>query len=649
MTGMTGLTGGWALQLLGPARLERDGDPVDLGSPQRLALLAVLALAHGHPSSMKTLVDGLWGTDPPSRADVAVRSHVSVLRRVLEPARAPRSVARVVLTHGGGYALAPSAVALDVTHFRRLVGAARQKRRGGDPEAARVDLSAALGLWRGEALGGLPGPSATLARALLADERLLAWEDLLEVELDTDTVTRPPEGLVRRLLAERPHRERLHALLVRTHHAAGRRDEALAAFDRAREALAEDLGLEPGAELLEARRRVLAEPRRSSPVVERVAGLPRAVPAEALGPAAATGPLLGRHALLCGLVEQLRTATGPVHVRGGPGSGVTAVALAGARAAAGEVVVVGPAADAAARRDLLVAAVDRGALVLVTGAGPVLAGAVLDEVGERGRSRLLLAGTHRLPGLPGVVRVEVPPLDEEAALALLHAEISGARTGDDPSAIRAAVAMSGGLPRLLVAGGRSLAASPGTSVAAWVQEVTAPGPDAGPSRARQALDQLLGDRLAALATTERLVLHAVGLHPPGRVPRAALAAVLDLPLGIVSTALATLYDHGLIDHGPEGARRPEEYRASFAVWYHASLTGEGEDDPVARVDRVDRLLAHYGALLRSALDERVPGSGGPWAWLDRHEPTLRALVHRWSARPACRTVATLLAEATAVH
>ncbi|MGH7748996.1 MAG: AfsR/SARP family transcriptional regulator, partial [Candidatus Dormibacteria bacterium] len=77
--------------LFGPVQAWRGAEPVDLGPPQRRAVLAMLLLNAGRVLGVDQIVDGLWGERAPEKAPAAVQAHISVLRRVLEPGRARRA------------------------------------------------------------------------------------------------------------------------------------------------------------------------------------------------------------------------------------------------------------------------------------------------------------------------------------------------------------------------------------------------------------------------------------------------------------------------------------------------------------------------------------------------------------------------------
>ena len=183
------------------------------------------------------------GAAPPPGAAGTLRAHVSRLRSLL-------SLDAVLVAQGGGYALtAPGPGQLDATRFERLTGAGREALEEGDAAAAAGWLREALGLWRGRALADV-AEVEPLARegARLEELRLVAIEGRIEADLALGRaaeVTGELEGLV----AEYPVRERLWRLLVLALYRAGRQADALAAYRRAREMLAAELGIEPGAEL----------------------------------------------------------------------------------------------------------------------------------------------------------------------------------------------------------------------------------------------------------------------------------------------------------------------------------------------------------------------------------------------------------------
>jgi predicted ATPase/DNA-binding SARP family transcriptional activator len=239
-------------RILGPVQAVRDGREVDLGGPRRRALLALLLVAAGRVIPAERLAEELWTGCPPPGAAGTLRAHVSRLRTALGPDG-------VLAARGGGYALAVEPGLLDAARFERLAGAGREALQTGAAAAAADRFRESLGLWRGRALADV-AEVEPLAReaARLEELRLLAAEGRIEAELGVGRaaeVVAELEGLV----GEHPVRERLWRLLVLALYRAGRQADALAAYRRARDMLAAELGIEPGEELQDLERQVLRQ------------------------------------------------------------------------------------------------------------------------------------------------------------------------------------------------------------------------------------------------------------------------------------------------------------------------------------------------------------------------------------------------------
>ena len=202
--------------------------------------------------SATQLIDVLWGDDPPATAAKALQVHVSQLRRALGPDQP-------IVTRGSGYAVELGPEALDLDRFEALVERAREERTGGRPAAAARLLREALGLFRGPPLVDAPlmGPAASEPDRL-ASLRLEVLEERIDIDLATGghaTVI----GELEALAAEHPYRERMHAQLMLALYRSGRQADALEAFRRARHALVEELGLDPGRELRALEAAILAQ------------------------------------------------------------------------------------------------------------------------------------------------------------------------------------------------------------------------------------------------------------------------------------------------------------------------------------------------------------------------------------------------------
>lgn len=246
---MTGNSGsGLRFQVLGSVRGWRGDEQIDLGSAHRRAVLAILAISAGKAVSRHDLIDALWGEFPPASAGGSIYTYISGLRRVLEPDRAPRSSGHVLASVGSGYSLQIEEDQLDLHRFHALRTSGVRHLKGGRLPEALESLDAALGLWHGDALSGLPGPFAAAQRTKLGELRLTTVETRAEVLLDLSRRTEVIAELTA-LCQEHPLRERLRALLMRALHQDGRTAEALEVFAEARELLVDTSGIEPGPEL----------------------------------------------------------------------------------------------------------------------------------------------------------------------------------------------------------------------------------------------------------------------------------------------------------------------------------------------------------------------------------------------------------------
>ncbi|SEN05325.1 AfsR/SARP family transcriptional regulator [Nonomuraea pusilla] len=252
-----GVEGGLRFAVLGPVRAWRDGRELDLGTPLQRSILAMLLLREGRAVTPNEMIDGVWGEDAPPRALGALRTYVSRLRTVLEPDRPARSRPELLTSIGRGYALRLPDGALDLTRFQRDAQQAEASRRSGRLDAAAESLRGALGLFAGEPLAGAVGPYAEHQRDRLVERRISLVEALMDVDLELGRHAEVVSELIA-LTAEHPLRERLRAQLMLAYYRCGRQGDALAVFTETREALVDELGVEPGPELAGLHQRILS-------------------------------------------------------------------------------------------------------------------------------------------------------------------------------------------------------------------------------------------------------------------------------------------------------------------------------------------------------------------------------------------------------
>ena len=316
-------------RVLGPVEvLDADGGLVQLGGQKQRALLGLLLASGGRVVSVSRIIDELWDEDPPAKALVSVQSYVANLRRVLEPDRAARSAAKLLVTRPPGYSLAAASV--DAVEFEQLVTAAHDVLPT-DPGRARELFGTAAELWRGEPYADLsaavPGLAAEAVR--LGELWLLATENRLRADFALGGHERLI-GEIERLVELHPLRETAWGLLALAFYRSQRQGEALDALRRARRVLAEELGADPGPELRRLEQAILDH----EPSLEAAP----LVPAGSIGGsvdglrAPAAAGLVGRDSHLNGLTEHLVNASAgrgvAILVTGEPGIGKTALARA---------------------------------------------------------------------------------------------------------------------------------------------------------------------------------------------------------------------------------------------------------------------------------------------------------------------------------
>jgi DNA-binding SARP family transcriptional activator len=240
-------------RILGPLEVwsEKEGWAA-IGAPKWRSLLACLLVRPGQLISTESLILELWGDSPPAKANNLVSIYVHRLRRLIGD-----SEGRLLVYRAPGYLLRIAPGDLDLQEFERLVAEGRSALPA-EPQRAAVLLAEALALWRGRLLADV-APSALIStEAEQGNElRLDAAELRAEANLACGRAAQVVPEL-RRLVGENPIREGLWLLLIRALDEAGRHAEALETYTQARQVIADELGVDPGAELQELYARLLA-------------------------------------------------------------------------------------------------------------------------------------------------------------------------------------------------------------------------------------------------------------------------------------------------------------------------------------------------------------------------------------------------------
>lgn len=605
-------------RVLGPVWACVDGAVVRVRGPKLCTLLAVLVVGGRRVVEVERIVGALWGDRPPGNARAAVQTHVSALRR---------SIGDVVVRQGDGYLLDVPEDRVDLWRWERLTREGGQALAAGRFAEARRSLAAALELCSGTPLGGAGGWWAEAERARLVDARVAAQEDLFDALLAVGDAAVPLPELVE-LVEHHPLRERLRAQLVLALGRAGRRSEALAAYQEGRRLLVEELGVEPGPVLRAAHRLALGDP--AEPVATtRPVVVPGQLPPDLADFTGRTPEV----AEVVGAVEGADTAV--VAVSGQPGVGKSALAVHVAHllrdrfpdgvlhaclwespaAPLDPAEVLGrflralgvPGAaipDSTPERTALYRSALVGRRVLV----------VLDDARDERQVRPLLpggpgracliTGRVRLTALEGVRHVDLGVLDEPGSLALLERLVGRERLASEPDRARELVRLCDHLPLAVRVAGARLAARPDWPLARLVDRLRRP---------REVLDELVAGDLevrgslavsyAGLAEPERAALRALGWLGVPDFAASLVAVLLGVPVERAEDLVDALVRARLVDVAGVGGDGWTRYRLPYLTRAFALERGEREQR------REDLLaMARRAEVCWAASAERCPGA-----------------------------------------
>ncbi|GHD31915.1 SARP family transcriptional regulator [Nocardiopsis kunsanensis] len=467
--------------VLGPITVWNEGRPVTVGGPRQRCVLGALLVHLGREVTFDQLIGYLWSDDPPRTARSVIQVQISHLRRLL-----PDTIA----TTAGGYVLDFDPESVDLHRFRRL----RERAADAPAHEAAGLLEQSLRCWRGAPFSGVGSEhlAYSVVTPLLEEywSAVTAWaEHALELGRAGDVVAR-----LTPLTRGEPFRERLHHLLITALWHDNDRAKALTAYEEFRSGLAEELGVDPGAEVMDLHARILRE---------EVPSVRRAVPDE---PATASDTYVVRNDLprdlpdFTGREQPLARMRDLVDgggdraqvcvITGSGGEGKTTTAVHFGHGAAehypdGQLFIdlYGYNTD----RGPLSASSALGALLRAVGVAPEAVPESLDERSALWRAtmadrRVLLildnafnvtqASPLVLPspgsltvitarkdvsGINGARFVSLGMFDEASSLDLLSKVLGESRVEDEPDSARAIARLCGGLPLALrVVAGRIL-------------------------------------------------------------------------------------------------------------------------------------------------------------------------------------------------
>ncbi|MGW1506827.1 AfsR/SARP family transcriptional regulator [Streptomyces mirabilis] len=634
-------------EVLGPLRAWRGGAPLELGPVKRQAVLAALLLRQGAVVSHERLLDAVWGEEPPAGGHKVLPTHVNSLRRVLDPKGTPPAES-VIRSGKGWYRFVVEKVRLDTADLDERGDEALRTVASGDLATAADQLSATIGLFRGEPLAGLPGPFAREERQRWEERRrtlrLEALKCLVLLGRFGDALD-DLSGLSASSAADR-YDESLTALRMRALYGRGRQAEALKTYEDLRVQLRDELGTDPGRELRRVHEAVLHQddafllrPPPSVLSTPRESAVPAELPHDTPGFAGRTGELERLHSLLAPARAQGRANTVVISAIGGAaGIGKTALAVHWAhqvrdRFPDGQLYVnlhgfdhdrqplepgealelllrslglaaseIPPHHEAQGRvfRTLLA---DRRMLVLLDNAAsadqvrPLLPSGPTCCVLVTSRNRLgdLVAhdGAHALP---------LDLLQPDEARALLSRALGAERVDDDKHAVDELIRLCGSLPLALRVAAARLAGDPALRTADLAAEMTegnkleALEPDRD---ANSPLRTAFSVSYRILAPGARRVFRLLGLFPGAEFTAEVGAAMLDVPLSQARRLLGALAAAHLIE--PVTAGR---YRFHDLLREYAGERAAVEENAAYRDAALERLLIWYLHAARAA--------GGTW-------------------------------------
>jgi predicted ATPase/DNA-binding SARP family transcriptional activator len=309
--------------LLGPTRVAGPDGEIAINGAIRRRLLARLLLAANHPVPVGRLRDDLWDGRIPATAASTLKSHVSLLRRSLGGDR--------LASRDGGYQLRVGPDEFDVALFESDVAIGRALLHSGDPGTAADRLGRGLRRWRGPALADVAELRWGRPDAVRLEElRAAALESWFEARLaigESSEVIAEAEATVRRY----PLRENLWAKLITALYHAGRQADALEAYQRLKELLAEDLGICPSPDLTELEGAILRQELQPPQATARR----RTAGGEATNLPRDSSTFVPRPRPLADLARLL-TRPGLTTLTGPGGTGKTRLAIQGARDAAAQ-------------------------------------------------------------------------------------------------------------------------------------------------------------------------------------------------------------------------------------------------------------------------------------------------------------------------
>lgn len=598
--------------LLGPVEVRSAGQLLDLGSPKGRCVLALLLLNLGSVVPAEVLVDRVWDGRAPAKARESLSAYVTRLRRAI--GQAHDDYVRIV-GHARGYLLEADRSQVDLYRFRDLRRRAAELAGRQDAQGAAELLREADLVWRGQALGGLPGDAVARLRHSLEEERRAALLERVHCDLE---LGRHAELLsdLEQLCVTYPMDESFAAGQMIALYRCGRQGDALSVYREIRGRLVREQGTEPGPALSRLHEQILHRDPGLADRNERQAVVSAPVP-DTLPPE--TRDFTGRRAEL----EMLAAAEEDNAVQlisGMPGIGKTALALHSARALRdrypdGQLFVSlgahdprNPPADSAAAlhsllRMLGLAAgriphglAERAALwraelarrkMIVVLDDAATAEQIRPLLPTAGETQVLITSRSTLDELNVSLVINLGVLAAEDVLELF-ARIAGPAATDSTGQLTEAIRLCGGLPLAIQLTARWLrdgwlSARNDLTMELPDERGLEAGADA-PVREVMAAFEL---SYRALPPPSRRFFRRLGLHPSTDITDYAAAALAAISLAEAHAGLAALVERHLLED------RGSSYRFHDLIRQFAAACALREEPEPDRRQAFDRLASYY--------------------------------------------------------
>ncbi|GAA5608999.1 SARP family transcriptional regulator [Streptomyces platensis] len=244
-------------KVLGPIQVANERLAYTPSAPKVKQVLALLVMRANQIVTLESIIDELWGDHAPRTAVTTAQTYIYQLRKDFVVELGEECGERIIVTARPGYVLSVPEGSLDVHNFERLADRAHACSTAGDAEGTARWTQAALRVWRGSPLADIPCGRVLQDYVSNLQEKRVSTQELsvraaMDLERYRDLITE-----LRSLVMEYPFNEWFHTQLVRVLNKAGRRVEALHAYQEARVLLRDELGLGPSHELRRAQQEVL--------------------------------------------------------------------------------------------------------------------------------------------------------------------------------------------------------------------------------------------------------------------------------------------------------------------------------------------------------------------------------------------------------